>query len=287
MNRRLDISIAGCMVIMASIAPAGCDSAIDPISERADLVFAIHGFLDSASDSQFVRVSALRPTILADAPSLEKVSVNSVDVASGGVVFWSDSLVLLDDGSIGHLFHSEWSPIPGHEYRLEVRREDAVAATATTLIPLETDIRTLPATGDTLVYVQDVIFRGLREAPQELVMKYGIGVDGTSDTDEVDIWYGSQGMLGPEGWHFEVYLKRDQQVILQKLGLPSDYRAAVLHSIGVQVTLSSAEWKQQDAPTNLVNAHGFFGSIGRFTLNWSLDREEVGVMGFLDMQSGR
>ncbi len=281
-----DISTIGCVVLLASAGLLGCDNTIDPFSEGADRVFAIHGFLDSVSDSQFVRVSALRPSVLADAPSIEDISVISVDVGTGEVVLWSDSLVQLDDGSDGHLFHSAWRPVPGHTYRLEVRRGDGEAATATTVVPVAPELTAGPAHGDSLVFLQDIVFPGLTDAPQDLVMKYDIGISGNPVVNEIEIPYGRTGNLGPDGWKFEVYLKRDQGIILQKLGLPFDYKFAELRSIGVRVTIPSEEWKQQDTPVNLENAHGFFGSIGRFTLYWKLDHDAVGMIGMVDMQPG-
>ena len=104
MKRQKHISLVFGAWCFALLGVLGCENVISPLTDDADKVYAIHGILDMAVDTQFVRVSALRSAILAEQPELVNVVVQSVDQNTLEIVEWSDLVVELDDGTEGILF---------------------------------------------------------------------------------------------------------------------------------------------------------------------------------------
>lgn len=118
-----------------------CDEPLEPIvgTERP---YTIYGFLTPSKDTQSVVVIPIRdrldpgePTTIIDA------QVRSMDVGTGEVVDWKDSLVVFDNSSQRRRFsHVYWAPfraVHNHTYRLEVERSDGALSTAETLVPPE------------------------------------------------------------------------------------------------------------------------------------------------------
>jgi hypothetical protein len=275
---------SSCLLAWVLFVSAGCDNVIEPLSENADAVFSINGFLDSAADTQFVRISGLRSTILANEPDLSDVRVSSIDSETARIEEWRDSLVTLDDGSTGHLFYVVFRPSPGHLYTLRVRRGDGERAEATTRLPDKPDLLVSPPLGDTLALSQLVLLRGLDIPPTELRILYRVAMPEEEDGRDILIGYGESGKSLSEGWQFEVFLKRDQSTILRILGLERDDTGVRLIELGVKFSIPSREWEEVFNPTNLSMAHGFFGSVARYELGWTLDADAVRTIGFVDDQ---
>lgn len=257
----------------------GCDNTVQPLEDDADLVFSIQGFLDAGADSQFVRIEALRSTILADLKEMNDVDVHTIDLSDGSVVSWKDSLVRLDDGSQGHLYVGLFHPLPGHTYRLQVQRGGRTAGSATTTVPASVPVSVAAPSGDTLQFAQEVILSGLKEAPLEISMIYEVTTSRNGQHIEVPVFYGRSGRATGDGWVFKVYLTRDRIAVLQALGIRTD-TVIDLRSLGVYVSLPSEEWENQQSPDNMENAQGFLGSIGRFKVRWTLERADIIKMGF-------
>jgi len=84
-----------------------------------------------------------------------------------------------------------------------------------------------------------------------------------------------------------VFLKRDQ-IKVEKALCPEAGCVPPLGLVRLALTLTveSEEYDHPEDPSNLYNAHGFFGSISRHEVSWVLDASSVGVIGFDDRQSG-
>ncbi len=279
-------AVVACWLLGLTVLP-GCDNTISPLTDDAEKVFAIHGFLDSDSDTQTVRINALTATVLAENPSLHEISIQSVDVQTSEVVTWSDSPVELFDGSIAHLFSGVFTPLFDHTYELQVWRRGEPAAKATTTIPGRPSFFASEPVGDTLQFSQVIFIEGLDAPPLHIAMRYEVSRPNENAITTVFIQYDQDGRLKVNGWEFDAYLKRDQQVVLRDIGWPTDGPAIELRSVGAFVSVQSPEWERIDNPVNLQNAHGFFGSLGRFELQWTLDSSAVGVIGFVDKQTPR
>lgn len=274
----------GCWFVLM-VGAVGCDNAIEPLSETSGDVFAINGFLDSEADTQFVRVSGLRPIILADEPDVSDVRVSSIDSETATVIEWRDSLVVLDDGSTGHLFFALFKPTPGNEYTFRVERSGGRRATATTRIPMSPDVLVSAPEGDSLTLSQFILLRGVGSPPSDLQMHYRVVEPDSEMARDIIIGYGQTGQVSASGWRFEVFLKRDVNTILRTLGLlPSDTTVR-LKRIGVRLSIPSREWADIASPQNLEMAHGFFGSVGRYSISWTLDPLSTKIIGFVDEQN--
>ena len=68
--------------------------------------------------------------------------------------------------------------------------------------------------------------------------------------------------------------------MLRRLGLPPTETAVTLHSLGLEIEQLSDEWQTPDVPMNIENGFGFFGSIARYTVSWTLDAEDLRRLGY-------
>ncbi len=123
------------VALLAAGAPAiGCDEAdFDPF-EPSNRYFSVYGYLDAAADTQFVRVTPLRDSLLAGPGPLDAaVTLERLD--TGAKTVWRDSLVRLAGGRLGHVFWSAERVVPGPTYRLAVTRSDGAASVADVVVP--------------------------------------------------------------------------------------------------------------------------------------------------------
>jgi hypothetical protein len=67
------------LALLPLVLLAACDNAIQPLVEGAQTEFSVSGYLDTAADTQFVRLESVRPTGVSDRPPLEDVIVRSTD----------------------------------------------------------------------------------------------------------------------------------------------------------------------------------------------------------------
>jgi len=268
----------------ATLIFAGCENSIEPLAEDADSFVFMNGFLDSASDTQFVRLSGLRPTILSDLRDISDADVMTVDKSSGSKVFWRDSLIVLDDGSEGHLFVGLLSPEEGHEYEFVVRRPGLSAATATTTVPGEPELQVSDPSREVDLLTQRISLLNLFSLPFKLTMRYDIAIPETGEIRTFRIDYSGDGRVKETGLLYTVLLARDMQIISFSLGREPLSDTLGLRRISVEVVVNSAEWSHQDKPVNMSLAQGFFGSVGRFNIGWRLDPIDVNNIGFADEQ---
>ncbi|NBW92996.1 MAG: DUF4249 family protein [Bacteroidetes bacterium] len=118
---------------------SGCDDQVNPFVEE-DRYFTMFGYLDTASDQQFVRIIPLRTDFAALEAGQIDATVTTLEVETGRVIAWQDSVVTYPDGSTGHVFHAPFRPVPGWTYTLSAVREDGKRAEASTTIPLVTGV---------------------------------------------------------------------------------------------------------------------------------------------------
>lgn len=264
---------------------SACDNTIEPLVESENETFAIHGFLDMRTDHQMLRVEALRPNILADPVSLGGVEVIATDHTSNGIHIWRDSLITLDDGSPGVVFIADFTPKAGHSYTLQISRNGAPSAHATTTIPTVQMVRVNEAKGDSLTLKQKIVLIGISDAPFDVFLNYSISPPGESAGRTLSLAYGDPGFSSDDGWEFYVDLATDRFILLNLLGLDSSAHGVSFRGVTFSLTLFSQEWKRISLGENLVNAHGFFGSVGVFEHEWVLDSSIIQILGFVDEQN--
>ena len=261
-----------------------CDNTIEPLVESESTNFALHGYLDMRTDQQIVRLEGLRPNILSEPVSLEGVEVSTIDHTDGTVVIWRDSIITLDNGTLGTVFVANFRPDLGHEYSFNVGRNGVTEGRATTRVPEPPVV--LPATpvGESENMKQHLVLIGLKDQPTKVHILYEVSPPNETERQVISVAYGDPGFLSNAGWELEISLGIDRFIILNALGLDSVTQDIRLHNVEMRATLFSEEWQTQGSEFNLENAHGFFGSIGVFDGGWDIVSSAVRKLGFIDNQ---
>ena len=272
-----------CFVVLA-IAGTGCDNTIDPLVESDFEAFAIHGYLDMRTSSQVVRVESLRATILAEPVSLEGVQVSSIELETGIHKIWRDSTVVLDSGSEGIVYVAHFRPTLGRSYRLIVSRGGSPGAEAIAQLPTQPSILVNSPVGDSLNMKQRIVLQGMTEEPNQVFMRYVVVPADDSGERTIRIAYGKPGAASVNGWEFDVDLATDRYIILNQLGLTITTNTVTVRGVSLEMTVFSDEWKDPDNEANLIQAHGFFGSVGVLEQGWLLDTNSLNTLGFIDGQ---
>lgn len=259
---------------------AACDNTVDLTAENDDLLFAVYGFLDSAADTQFVRVEPVRAA--ADAgPVPLAAEVTSREEATGVRTVWQDSLVQLDDGSTGTLYFALLRVHPGERHRLVVQRPDGAAMRAVTQVPPAVPLAVEAVTTEGAARdVQRVTWEGLTRRPHRVSMHYEVAPPEGEDTVVVAIPYEQRGDPVPGGWQFTVLLSRDRETVLRQLDRSGQDSSLVLVRLRMAIDLRSDEWPPTMTPDNVERGTGFFGAVGRIDASWTLDAAATVRIGF-------
>jgi hypothetical protein len=125
---------------------AGCEESFSPI-QPSELQFSVYGYLDAAADTQWIRVTPIRPTLFTS-PEPLGATVTLERVGSGRVVELRDSVFDYSQrdpeiGSDGVYAHNYWTAEPietGAAYRFSARRGDALASETVVQIPADYDL---------------------------------------------------------------------------------------------------------------------------------------------------
>jgi len=286
MSRRKGIAWIGWGSALALVVSlAACDNTVSPLNDDPERFFAVHGFLDMAADTQFVRVEALRSTILNQSLPTLDATVTSNEEASGTTSTWRDSLITLNDGTRGHLFFGLFRPVAGATYHLDVRRDDGKTTRATTRIPPVPALRPDAPQGSAGFLFQPVTLARIDQPVQDAEVRYRVTSLLTGTTNTLSFSYGSPGKTNTEGWGIDIFLARDGRNILRKFRFdnPADTTLA-LRDVSLTFGLPSDEWQTPDTSPNIENGVGFFGSVGRYAVAWHLDSTVVETLGFEDRQ---
>ena len=120
-------------VLGATLLMAGCETSFEAF-EAGDQPFSLYGYLDSAADTQFIRVSPLRDSLFTRATPLD-ATLTLEHLASGQTSVWRDSLFRFRGGGLAHNFWSTEDVEPGGTYRMTITRPDGAASTALVQLP--------------------------------------------------------------------------------------------------------------------------------------------------------
>lgn len=278
LHRRSSNSIFLPLTLFLILVLAACDNSFEPINEEPTDFFAIFGFLDTAADTQFVRVSPLRETLEPSGDLAARVS--SFLIGTGEEVAWQDSLVVLDDGEAGLLFYAQLPVEPGDSYRLEVRGDDGEVTRALTQVPLRVRLDPGPVTMDfNDRLAQQVTLVDLQRVPRSMNILYRVTPPGATDTVTVRlplfVFSSSSGSIV-----VRVPLETDREEVLSRLQVPQHDSTVVLHSLGLEIEQLSGEWETPGAPVNIENGFGFFGSVARYVETWTLEAADIRQLGY-------
>lgn len=272
-------------VVLLALVFGACDNSVDPFIET-DRYYTIFGYLDTASDRQFVRVVPFRQQIGAEDGQPLDAIVTATDLDSGVEYVWRDSVITFGDGSIGHVFVSDFRPVPGRTYRFEVQRADGVSTWAQTIVP-EAEMAEVvpPAQFGTGPITQTVNWEGIDVQPFRVEVWYRFSeFPPSSPFSEFVVTYKGDdvGRKIPDGWQVPVKLSQDTEEIapLLRAGSP-------LLGIGMRLTMSDDFWRppggifdeellvQPGTFSNVQHGYGFFGSVNQYTVEWVLDDRTI------------
>ncbi len=261
---------------------AACDDSFNPINEAKTDFFAVSGFLDTATDTHFVRVSPVRET-LAASPEPTAIEVTTTHLETGTQTAWQDSLVLLDNGQMGRLFFAQIPVAPGETHRLEVHGAGDAVTRAVTQVPPRIRLAPGPLVpGFNRRFTQRVTLVDQMQVPSQVNLIYEVTPPGAAEPVVMTSFFVGTGP-GPDGVQLIVNLEFHREEILTRLGLPRIDSTVVLNSIGLEIEQLSAEWSIVDTPERpgpVENGFGFFGSVARYTARWTLDPADLQRLGF-------
>ena len=268
------------IVVALGLISSACDNTVDPFTRDQEEYFVLYGYLDMAADTQMIRINPVTRT-LGHQVDYSEITVGSTLLETAESVVWRDSLIELDDGDTGLLFYACFSPRPGGTYRIDVRGDEGLTTSAHTTVP-ETPMLTASEPDINvfgLISLQVVINEIW--TPRKLGVQYRVIPIGSASTETHLITYHGLGYPGTQGWEIVVQLQRDFHTLLRDVYPSSDDTTMTFVSAGLVFDLLSEEWQDQEAELNIVNGHGFFGSIGRFYSELTLDSSTLLEIGYL------
>ena len=261
---------------------AACDDSFTPVSEDKTDFFAVSGFLDTAADTHFVRVSPVRETV-APSEEPEVIQVMTTHLATGAQTVWQDSLVLLDNNRTGRLFFAQIPVGPGETYRLEVRGAEGEMTHAVTRVPPRIRLAPGPLVpGFNQRFAQRVTLLDQFLMPFRADLIYEVTLPGSDEPVTLTSFFIGTAP-GPDGLQVIINLEFHREEILTRLGLPRTDSTVVLNRIGLEIEQLSAEWSAEDTPEvsgPIKNGFGFFGSVSRYTASWTLDAADLKRLGY-------
>lgn len=274
------------MVLATAFMLPACDNSVDPFVE-ADRYFTLWGYLDTASDTQFVRVVPFRREIGEPDERELDVDVTALELGTGLRFAWRDSVVEYDDGSIGHVFHAPFRPVPGRTYRVRVRRSDGAETWAETLVPTSDRARIAPPDQFSPGSItQDVTWESVDDPPFRVEVWYRFAsVPPSLPFHHEVITYEDVGTPVDDGWRVSVRLSEDAA----SMNVGS---SAELLGIGMRLTMSDDEWRppggvfdrellvQPGVLSNVEHGYGFVGAVNHFAAEWVLNDLVTRRLGF-------
>jgi hypothetical protein len=256
----------------------GCTTEVTRFhDDSSDLYFHIAGVVETETDSQFVRVDPLRPVRERSDTTPLDASGFLLDATLGLSIPMIDSLVVLDNGSIGHLMVALYRPAAGHRYQVKIVRSDGAFSLARTSVPNRPDVTLTPAHETDGVVTAEIAWSRLTRLPDEAFVYYVVGRSDGDPPVRREVTYATRGRLDAGSWKALLRLSDDLRVISAEMGLPGD-GSAVLYEVGMTIRILGSEWGRQT--DNVENGVGKLASIGRFSTPVSLADEIVNALGF-------
>jgi len=138
------VPVGKCVRLLASLLPllllmASCEDDFEPLAPT-EMAFSIYGFLDAGADTQWVRVTPFRTSILTTPDRVDAV-VTLEDLDTGQVIEMQHrvrSFIFAFFGDFRGYAHNFWTdkPIsPSGRYRLTARRSDGSSSSAEVTLP--------------------------------------------------------------------------------------------------------------------------------------------------------
>lgn len=120
------------IILLAGAVLPGCEASFDPF-EESDLSVSMFGYLDTAADTQFVRVSLIRTPAVAGKPL--DATVRLEDLGTGATVVLRDSLYTYTNGGLAYNVWTDTPIAADAAYRLTATRPDGAVASVVIRTP--------------------------------------------------------------------------------------------------------------------------------------------------------
>ena len=242
--------------------------------------FAVFGYLDTAADTQFVRVSRLQGESVFSDDDGPHPEVVSTDLETGGTITWSDSLVTLAGGEPGLIYYAAFDVRPGTRYALEISDDGKVPTRAFTSVPISNGLLAdAPRPNFMNDLEQSIVWSDLRRG-RETVVHYRVRTVPSGADTTVAIVYRDGGESHPSGWIVNVTLERDFRVVRNLVRSATGDTAVAFLDVSMSIEAPSDEWAQTEEASNIENGTGFFASVARLRESWALDSTIVRSIGF-------
>ena len=127
-------TLAGLAVLLAAVTVAGCAEDVVAPPELG-IAYTLWGTFDPTADVQAVRVVPIADTVGLGSTAPLPIVVTSEDLATGEETAWRDSVVTYANGSVGHVYVSDFRPRYGSRHVFRVRAEAGREVSALVAVP--------------------------------------------------------------------------------------------------------------------------------------------------------
>lgn len=275
---RAAAALACVLIVFAGLS--GCDNTIDPFALGDSQPFAIFGYLDTAADTQFVRISRTRSneSLLGELGDPPVVTIT--DVGTGETAAWKDSVIALADGSHVRAFFSTFDIQPSVSYRLDVVDDGAEPTQASTTLPGTNGVISgVPRPNRLGDLEQTVVWQDVRRG-RDMRVHYRVRSLSTGADTTVVRDYGDAGGVTMDGWLISVALESDSRIVRSLVQSAYGDTAIALLDLSMSIEALSEEWGAAAEAANIENGMGFFASVARFRKSWSLDSTIIRAIGY-------
>ena len=294
------LAIAGVVVLLL----AGCEE--DVVAVRGtDMPFTLYGVLTPEADTQRVRVFPVEDQLLPARPEPLDARFASVNLETGEVWLWRDSLLQEADGHYTHVFWAPFQATYGHTYRLEVEHSDGAMTHVevavpphVVLVPQEPIIH-YPSFNFPSRVTAPVLAPGAPRLLQlEVEYYYQFDFENTSrpfNKERAVLPYDTWTRQVMEGWVIDINLHWDWRFIealLEERGLINRDHGIVLLDMALRMVVVDASWDprggtfepgvlvQPGVLQNVENGYGFVGAGYHLEQHWQPPDEVLEAAGF-------
>lgn len=284
-----------------SIALWGCEESVDPVLGTGQ-PFTLYGFIDPTADQQTIRIFPIDGRLLlADNPTVD-AQVESTDLETGQSVGWTEDFQRYVDGQYGFVYRGPFSAEYNRSYRVQVSRSDGTSSEVEVHVPPRIDMELLDPIDTPGLVAQPVFWPS--ETPQlidvKVIYNVQIGVGFDFDTTKVTIPYSGRVRQDTDGWHVNVRMAEDVDVVRDELfrrGLVNNFvTPIILHKVVVSSMIVNTEWNPPEGRfdieslvepgtfSNVENGFGFFGAGYVEQVGWLPEAELIRRSGFTPPQ---
>lgn len=288
-------ALAGAVII---VALGGCDSTeVEPFIE-SDRYYTVWGVMDMARDTHWVRVIPIGDSIAVSADGFEAPTVTLTDALTGRVSTWQDTLWRFDDGRSGLLYYLEKRVVPGRSYALRIEDSAGRVTTSGTTIPTPPGYDIGPEAitpfGSVVQVGQTFTWIGLPDNPYRMRRVYRFSSSVSDIFRDVSITFEDVPPVNNGISAIPMTFASDRILVREKIADPAKF---LFMGLGMEVVLLDSDYappggrfdaevlSEPGTFTNVDNGFGFFGSIARYSAEWTLSERAAKALGYVSSES--